>query len=352
MKKKNGRSASLATTHEGDQGFWPSYADMMSAVALILFFLMLLAYIQNLITGKELNNTKDLLSDTLSKLSITQLKVQSAEQELNTITASLDSARAEVAAQQSTINEQLKNIDQQQEVINAQKLTLDEQLAMLNAQLETLNNQKAVIDAQEIQAREQEQYLASTQKEITELRGQMQTIAVLRLSILEQIRDSIASVMGDADKVSIGENGSIILSENILFDFGSAQVKENSTQVLNQLANVFAKFLSDNENARYVDSIVISGHTDNVGREDQNRTLSTNRANSVLSYLLTANNRALEPYAQYFCAAGYGYTRPVADNETAEGRAANRRIEISMILKDETVLEIVEQYLNIKPPVG
>lgn len=352
MKKKNGRSASFAATREGDQGFWPSYADMMSAVALILFFLMLLAYIQNLITGKELENTKDLLSDTLSKLSITQLKVQSAEQELNAITASLDNARAEVAAQQSTINEQLRNIDQQQDVINSQRLTLDEQLAMLNEQLETLNNQQAVIDAQEIQAREQEQYLASTQKEITELRSQMQTIAVLRLSILEQIRDSIAGVMGDAEKVSIGENGSIILSENILFDFGSAEVKQESARVLNQLADVFTKFLSDNENARYVDSIVISGHTDNVGRADRNRTLSTDRANSVLTYLLTANNKALEPYAQFFCAAGYGITRPVADNETAEGRAANRRIEVSMILKDETVLEIVEQYLNIKPPVG
>ena len=48
----------------GEQGFWPSYADMMSAVALILFFLMLLSYIQNLVTGNDLQNTQEVLAQT------------------------------------------------------------------------------------------------------------------------------------------------------------------------------------------------------------------------------------------------------------------------------------------------
>ena len=52
----------------GEQGFWPSYADMMSAVALILFFLMLLSYIQNLITGNNLRNTEDLLATTKAQV--------------------------------------------------------------------------------------------------------------------------------------------------------------------------------------------------------------------------------------------------------------------------------------------
>ena len=52
-----GRSEAFVRSNDGEQGFWPSYADMMSAVALILFFVMLLSYIQNLITGNNLQNT-------------------------------------------------------------------------------------------------------------------------------------------------------------------------------------------------------------------------------------------------------------------------------------------------------
>jgi len=136
----------------------------------------------------------------------------------------------------------------------------------------------------------------------------------------------------------------------VFFDLGSSDIKPESRPVLNQLIEVFTRFLSDSENVKYVDSIVISGHTDITGTADRNRDLSTDRANSVLNYLLAGNNGALDKYAEYFCAAGYGATRPVETNDTVEGRAANRRIEISMILKDESVLKIVEQYLALELP--
>ena len=156
--------------------------------------------------------------------------------------------------------------------------------------------------------------------------------------------------MGDGATVSIGENGSIILSEGVLFDLGSSEIKPASRTVLNRLIDVFDKFLSDEENAKYIDSIVISGHTDITGTAESNRVLSTDRANAVLNYLLTGSGGKLNEYAPYFCAAGYGATRPVESNDTEAGRAANRRIEISMILKDETVLDIVEQYLALELP--
>ena len=192
--------------------------------------------------------------------------------------------------------------------------------------------------------------MKAASQEILELRGQMQTIAVLRLSILEQIRDSVAKVMGDASKVSIGENGNIILSEGVFFDVGSSEIKAGAVPTLNQLIDVFRQFLSDPANTKYVDSIVISGHTDSTGTDENNRILSTDRANAVLGYLLENGGNKLQQYASYFCAAGYGETRPVADNETEEGRAQNRRIEISIILKDDSVMDIVESYLDIDVP--
>ena len=292
----------------GEQGFWPSYADMMSAVALILFFLMLLSYIQNLVTGNDLQNTQEVLAQTKEQVLL-------AEDQLAGLTD-------ELKKKQDQLEEYAVQIVQQKEEMEAQDKLISQQ----------------------------EAYLSAANDELTQMRNQMQTIAVLRLSILEQIRESIVEVMGDASKVSIGDNGNIILSDSVLFDLGSSEIKEDSAGVLNELIEVFYQFLSDGENAKYVDSIVISGHTDITGTAESNRVLSTDRANSVLNYLLLGKNGKLNGYSAYFCAAGYGATRPVASNDTEEGKAANRRIEISMILKDDTVLDIVENYLALDLP--
>ena len=292
----------------GEQGFWPSYADMMSAVALILFFLMLLSYIQNLVTGNDLQNTQEVLAQTKEQVLL-------AEDQLAGLTD-------ELKKKQDQLEDYAVQIVQQKEEMEAQEKLIGQQ----------------------------EAYLLAANDELTQMRNQMQTIAVLRLSILEQIRESIVEVMGDASKVSIGDNGNIILSDSVLFDLGSSEIKEESAGVLNELIDVFYQFLSDEENARYVDSIVISGHTDITGTAESNRVLSTDRANSVLNYLLLGKDGKLNGYSAYFCAAGYGATRPVASNDTEEGKAANRRIEISMILKDDTVLDIVENYLALDLP--
>ena len=331
-----GRRGASVRTGEGEQGFWPSYADMMSAVALILFFLMLLSYIQNLITGNDLQNTQEVLADTRAQLELTLTQVDEAKSDLDRVTIDLAEA-------QLTLDEQKGKLDEQSAQLAAQTKELASQKDELAAQDKLLADQKALIG-------EQEKYLKAADKELLEMRSRMQTIAVLRLSILEQIRDSVVAVMGDASKVSIGDNGAIVLDEGVLFDFGSSAIKPAARPTLDRLVEVFRSFLSDDENARYVDSIIISGHTDSIGTDAENRVLSTARANAVLNYLLGAQKGELNDYARYFCAAGYGATRPVASNDTDEGRAQNRRIEISITLRDDTIMDIVESYLELDLP--
>ena len=338
-----GRAASMTATSQGEQGFWPSYADMMSAVALILFFLMLLSYIQNLITGNDLQNTQELLEDTRVKLSDTQLALTDTESALADTEKSLSLTLKEVEKAESQLSKITIDLDEARLTLTEQQSELDKQKEDLAAQDKLLADQAALIG-------QQEDYLKAASEELLAMRSQMQTIAVLRLSILEQIRDSFVRATGDSSRVSIADNGNIILSESILFDVGSSEIKQEASPALDQLVTVFHRFLSDDENAKYVDSIVISGHTDSTGSEESNRVLSTDRANSVLDYLLSSGSGKLSDYAGYFCAAGYGETRPVASNLTAEGRSANRRIEISIILKDDSILEIVESYLDLDLP--
>ena len=313
----------MSADSNGEQGFWPSYADMMSSFALILFFLMLLSYIQNLITGNDLQNTQELLSDTQAKLTATIAEVDEAEAQLDVVTTALDEVQI--------------TLDLQQEEIAGYSLKIEEQT-------ETIASQEALIG-------EQSQYLSAANKELDEMKVQMQAIsevAVIRVSILQEMCDKIAKVTGDPDSAKIGDNGSIILSSSVLFDVGSYAIKNDSKTMLDELIEVFDEFLSDRTNTKYVDAIMISGHTDDSGSDAENRTLSTNRANAVLNYLLTGKNNRLASSAQFFCAAGYGETRPAESNSTDAGKAANRRIEISIILKDDKVLDIVDDYLAIE----
>ena len=355
-RRYTGRTDAMVKSQEGEQGFWPSYADMMSAVALILFFLMLLSYISNMITGNNLKNTESQLSETRielaekekellsleDSLALTMQQVSDAQAELDKVSIDLDQVRANLEEKEADLAEQDKLLADQKALLADQEKKLTDQESRLTDQEAKLARQQSLIG-------EQEEYLNAATEEILELRGQMETIVGVRRSVLEQIRDSVIAVMGDSSKVRI-DNGNIVLSEGVFFDVGSSAIKAEAVPMLNQLIDVFQRFLSDEDNIRYVDSIVISGHADSTGNRQDNRTLSSARANAVLGYLLDNGGGRLQQYASCFCASGYGDTRPVASNDTEEGRAQNRRIEISIILKDDSIMNIVNNYLELELP--
>ena len=78
-----------------------------------------------------------------------------------------------------------------------------------------------------------------------------------------------------------------------------------------------------NENKTY--TLIIEGHTDNVGKPDMNMDLSQRRAASVRSYLL---GKGVEE--SRVSSVGYGDTKPIDSNKTANGRANNRRVELKL----------------------
>ncbi len=351
-RQYKGRSDASMRSAEGEQGFWPSYADMMSAVALILFFLMLLSYISNMITGNSLKDTESQLADTRTQLAIREQELNSLEDSLALTKQQVETARTELEQMNLDLDETRQTLAEKEKDLAAQDQLLQNQKDQLSAQESQLADQETKLRNQQALISEKEEYLTAANAEILELRGQMETIVGVRKGVLEQIRDRVVEVMGDASKVRIGDNGSIVLSEGVFFDVGSSVVKDGAKPMLNQLSDVFQRFLAEENNVQYVDSIVISGHADITGDPVSNRELSSARANSVLGYLLYTNGGTLQRYANYFCAAGYGDTRPVATNDTEEGRAQNRRIEISIILKDDTIMDIVKDYLNLDLPTA
>ncbi|MDP9230263.1 MAG: OmpA family protein [Bacteroidota bacterium] len=106
-------------------------------------------------------------------------------------------------------------------------------------------------------------------------------------------------------------------AQNILFATGSAKLLAKSNKGLNEVA----KILQDNPDLK----IDIDGHTDNVGNDAFNQTLSENRANAVKSYFVSKGISESR-----ITATGYGEQKPIADNNTAAGKTKNRRVEMKL----------------------
>lgn len=113
------------------------------------------------------------------------------------------------------------------------------------------------------------------------------------------------------------------LSQETLFDFDSDVLKSENYSGL----DIVAKFLRDNPNV----SVTVEGHTDNVGSEKYNQGLSERRARTVANYLVNRGARKSQVSTK-----GFGYSRPVADNDTSEGRAQNRRTDLVFKVADQT----------------
>lgn len=111
--------------------------------------------------------------------------------------------------------------------------------------------------------------------------------------------------------------GTVVVLKNIFFDFNRSELKPESYEELNRLA----EYLRHNDV-----KIEIGGHTDDQGTDAYNDKLSQERAKSVYEYLVSQGIPASK--LSYH---GYGKRQPVADNATEEGRAANRRTEFRII---------------------
>jgi outer membrane protein OmpA-like peptidoglycan-associated protein len=124
---------------------------------------------------------------------------------------------------------------------------------------------------------------------------------------------SLQAPQANALKTALDREGRVALYVN--FDFAKATLKPDAAPVVAQIV----KLLKDNPGLK----LSVEGHTDNVGTHDANLKLSEQRAAAVMGALVSAGIPR-----DRLQSAGYGPDKPVADNDTGEGRAKNRRVEL------------------------
>ena len=237
-------------------------------------------------------------------------KLQKRAGELETETARANDLVKQLSERDQDLNERLK-------AEAAEKARLEQERAAKEAEIQ---QQQEQLKAEAAEKARLEQERAAKEAEIQRL---TRTHEELTKSLEAEIAKGDIKIKQVRDRLTIN------MVDRVLFDSGQSRVKPSGLKVLKQVSDIL-KNVTDKQ-------IRIEGHTDNVPigvklkeRFQTNWELSTARATSVVRYLIEEGgvDRA------NLLAVGYADTKPIASNDTEEGRTANRRIEIALYPKD------------------
>jgi chemotaxis protein MotB len=266
---------------------------------------------------KQKEDEKAALSADLAKLSEEHSKLQKDYDELkkqnqtlaqdnanldNLLKAKKDELRVTITELRGKLSEK----ESEMSAKNAEIEALKKQLTVLTQEKDALNQEK------DAALKEKERSVAEMKKTYDSLMGEMN----------QEIKKGEITITQLKDKLSVN------LVEKILFDSGSAEIKKDGKKVLDRVAEILAK-VTDKQ-------VRVAGYTDNVpisprlaAKFPSNWELSTARATTVARYL---QDKGINP--NVLSASGYSEYRPVAPNDTEEGRAKNRRIDIDLAPKE------------------
>jgi len=292
------RRARQPLLDESSENFWPSFADLTSTVTLIFFVLMLLAYMQNLIAGRNLEAATRRLAASRQQISDAEMKLR----------------------------------------------LLGDQLRATTAEIEAGQNRLRV----------SEDRVEASARELANVRAKLQGIAVLRVDVLNKVKGALeeqlgagaGAAAGGAPRVAVADNGNILIGESLVFEYNSYTIKPEGKRLLATLAQAFARVLADPAVRENVDVILVQGHTDERGTSTYNRDLSAKRADAVLNYMFETDHALEQSYGAYFAASAYSEFRPLNPGKTEAAYEQNRRIEISVVLKDASVRGVIDEYMK------
>jgi len=260
-----------------------------------------------------------------------QSKLESLEQEKGRLNSELGSVQGQIrdleqrmANGNASAQDEIAKLKKQAEEleVNAAQIAKErEQLRQEQFDLTaTLEQERQRLKAEEAERARLEQERTAKEEEIARLTRTQQELS-------KSLQDEIAK--GNITIQQVQDRLTINMVDRVLFDSGRAEIKPAGVKVLKQVADVL-KTVTDKQ-------IRIEGHTDNLpistklqDRFKTNWELSTARATTVVRFLIDQGGVD----RQYLSAVGYAETRPIASNDSDEGRASNRRIEIVLYPRD------------------
>lgn len=278
--------------------YWQSYSDMMAA--LLLIFILIIAITLAIYKQKQTD-----LEVTQQQLSSTQADLAMSEEELKNYMAQLDDANTKVSMTQEELQAAYNAIAAKQEEVDA------------------------------------------TQEELRATKSQLQDIVGVRTDIIRALQESL-----DGSSMTVdAQNGSITFSSDVLFRYNSAVLTENSKNTLREVIPTYLSVLLQADYRPYIAEIIVEGHTDTEGGYASNMELSFARANAVATFCQNSKNGLTDDQItalqNVLTVNGRSYSSPVYKEGTSEvDMAASRRVEIKFRLKEDEMIEKINEVLN------
>lgn len=359
------KSVRKKTSQDDEESVFISMTDL--TISFLIILMILLAFFASRLTDEDQVPRETLVQAEMKILSL-EAKVTQLELLLGEANKQNVKLQAEVAALEQTVEVlTLQNAERNRTISSllAEVKNLEEQLALLRLEKYDLQLQKVELEEElvSLKARLADLLkLAPDPEERPEtLEGYLREAEYARQRILNQIENYLLDVRKRGDKldIAVSDTGSLRIYGDGMFARNQARLLPEAENFVKELAFVLNDILpcyslgqsrsfraECNPSFAVVEAIFVEGHTDSTGGQLVNVRLSADRAVAAWSTMVEAEDQLLS-YENangqpVLSVAGYGEERPIADNETNEGRNANRRIDIRIIMHTPGNLDQVE----------
>jgi flagellar motor protein MotB len=341
---------------EEEESVFVTMTDM--TISFLLIIMILLAFF-----ATQLNNDESVPLTAYERvrlerdnLSAENEKLRSDIQELEAKVADLELALATVTDERDRLQAENDRLSNEIEGLNARVTDLLEQNAVL----------RALIDEKNLEIEQ----LRSEINRLNDLLARLQVVNPLeaylsqaieqRREILVELRERLLIEFPELQVVISPEQDALRFQGEGLFRSGSSRLETRQRQIVETMGRLLDEILKcftlgeraqrgsncESGNA-LIEAVQIEGHTDSDGSDLNNLRLSTDRANATLLVMLDEGRTILDHEnlrAQpVMSVSGYGEMRPIETNDTMDGKAANRRIDLRIIMYAPSTVEEVEE---------
>ena len=307
MKTKNRRRNREVFS---EPSYWQSYSDMMAA--LLLIFVLIIAITLAIYRQKTVD-----LEQSQNSLGIARQELEDAKKDLEEYREAIEKSNEELANSLAELQQAYANAALTQDELNKAYLEIE------NARNE----------------------LASTQQELEDIVG-------IRTDIIGALQSAFNNSAMSVD----AQTGSITFSSDVLFKYNSAALSADSRSTLKEIIPMYLDVLMQDRFREYVAEIIIEGHTDTDGTYESNMELSYSRAYSVAKFCMDSRNGLaedkIEQLKSILTVNGRSFSQPVYVRD-AQGNPtdqvdmeASRRVEIKFRLKEDEMIEKIEEVLR------